>query len=204
MRLDLGAVSLAPGEEDGARLTAASARLERGDEGWRLVSGEAEGVRVRYVERVATERSPIWARLRRHGRRGAALLEGEERPTPGDPARRDEAPESEEAALADAVGSALAGIGPRLADGARLRLEGLAVTVVRDGDERPVLRELEAELVALGEGRYRFEGSGRPGRGGRLGWSLSLEPRELRAEGNVDFQRVPFALLLPVVPSLPW
>ncbi|RZO49060.1 MAG: DUF748 domain-containing protein, partial [Sandaracinaceae bacterium] len=94
-------------------------------------------------------------------------------------------------------------IRPRLAVGALIRLEGISVVASGDRDRR-VLRELEAELEVLPGGRYRLEGSGRPGRGGRLGWNLTVDPGALRAEGDLDFQRLPFVLLVPFLPRLPW
>lgn len=99
---------------------------------------------------------------------------------------------------------ALEALHPRLTADAAITLEGLSVTAHEGDGERPVLRELEAEVRARPEGRYRLEGSGRPGRGGRLGWDLTVDPTALRAEGRVDFQRLPFVLLVPVLPRLPW
>lgn len=121
---------------------------------------------------------------------------------PGDraaDAESDSEPGDEPAGLAALIDL----IRPRLAVGALIRLEGLSVVASGDRDRR-VLRELEAELEVLPGGRYRLEGSGRPGRGGRLGWNLTVDPGALRAEGDLDFQRLPFVLLVPFLPRLPW
>lgn len=121
---------------------------------------------------------------------------------PGDraaDAESDSEPGDEPAGLAALIDL----IRPRLAVGALIRLEGISVVASGDRDRR-VLRELEAELEVLPGGRYRLEGSGRPGRGGRLGWNLTVDPGALRAEGDLDFQRLPFVLLVPFLPRLPW
>ncbi len=95
-------------------------------------------------------------------------------------------------------------LGPRLAEGAVLELSDLSVRVESGGEPRIVLRDLSAEVRALPEGRFHLGGSGRPGRGGRLGWRLTVDPDMLRAEGRIDFQRLPFALVAPFLPALPW
>lgn len=95
-------------------------------------------------------------------------------------------------------------LGPRLRQGAVLEVQDLAVRAHTGGEDRLVLRDLEAEVRALPESRFELSGSGRPGRGGRLGWRLVVDPDELRAEGRIDFQRLPFVLVVPFLPPLPW
>ncbi|HJL18484.1 MAG TPA: transglycosylase domain-containing protein [Sandaracinaceae bacterium LLY-WYZ-13_1] len=284
-RVTLGPLELAPGEPDGVSVARTDARIERGDEGWRLASLRLGQAQVHYREREGEDRSPLWSRLRRHGDTIAGWGDGDDRaeesggdgrgggrpssgasasdergdpaPDDGDGARDaeregppadgrgggtrpaeeggatserdrrggarspgDDGPAAGAEPGPDAGGSseprragrsvpallvrALTLLGPRLAPGATLALDDLAVVVREDGDERPVLRGLEAEVRALPRGRYQLEGSGRPGRGGRLGWDVTVDPEALRAEGSVDFQRLPFVLLVPVLPDLPW
>ena len=172
-------------------------RKEGGD--WALVAASLADPSIRYRERDGDVRSPLWDRLRRHGNR----LRGED--DAGEAAGGSTSEDSGESeSLAELVGAGLRSARERLGADASLTVTGLSVTASSNDGERRILRELEAEVAALSDDRLRLEGSGRPGRGGRLGWNLTLEPEALRAEGDVDFQRLPFALIAPLLPSIPW
>ena len=202
VRAWLGPAELAMGEDDGLRLESTEVRLRHAEErGWQIEAGTAHGVAIHYRERSGEERSPLWERLRRHASSVTRALSTEA--APPDPVAREDASDDESAGTR--VVRVLEALGPRIAAGADLRLEDLSVTARgEEGRERPVLRELEAQLGRLPNDRYRFEGSGRPARGGRLGWDLTVEPERLLAVGNVNFQRLPFVLLVPFLPGLPW
>lgn len=209
IRLESGPVALAPGESDGATIEGISLRGHRSDEGWLIDSFVARRVAIRYREREGEAPNPLWVRLRARASLISVLAaaEGEDEPT-GESAD-DAVPAGEEGDGAgpsrlEAIARLAAVVGSRLAPGASLRLEDLSVVAHSDEGERQVLRELRSEARALPENRYRLQGAGRPGRGGRLGWDLTVDPDRLRAEGNVDFQRLPFVLLVPFLPSLPW
>src|SRR5262249_7701131 len=51
---------------------------------------------------------------------------------------------------------------------------------------------------------YRTTGSSEPAQGGALEWNLSIEPSPRRAWGTLRAERLPLALLLPMLPSVPW
>ncbi|MFK7990859.1 MAG: transglycosylase domain-containing protein [Sandaracinaceae bacterium] len=267
---------VAPDESDSVTFGSVAVRVERQDDDWRVRRALVDSALIRYAERGAEERSPLWARLqgavdrvgairssesegrsedteggsddadvpaaahspntRESGESGAAVPSDSVvlAEAPGDDTRVGaDVPEPVEAHLPDradgpgdtqpvgedddhapavgpsqstwsALSDALTNVGPHLADGAVFQLEDVAVEMISHGEPTPILRGLEAELVVLEGGRYRFEGSGRPGRGGRLGWNVIVAPADFRAEGRVDFQRLPFVLLLPVLPELPW
>ncbi len=254
-RLSAGPLEIARGEPDGARAERVHLRLDAGEAGWMIGYASLGSVDIRYREREGEDRSPLWARLRRHTARlgsavgarepeddradaaeGGASDEPEEATAApertDEPGERDRAaaegtsappePSGEERAGARGeVGQAVADdahegtsaelfaqarelLGSRLGEGAVLELQGLSVTATAGREERVVLRELDAEVRALAEGRLRLAGSGRPGRGGRLGWRLTIDPDRLRAEGSLDFQRLPFVLVTPFLPALPW
>lgn len=191
-----GPVELTPEDVDGARAGRLEARLERTPGGWKIARGALAEVEIRYRERDGEDRSPLWARVRAHARRLSA--DGEDEPaSDGDASSTT----SSGAAL---FARARAVLGPRLARGARLQIEGLSVHASAGETQRTVLRDLEADVHVVEEGELQLTGSGRPGRGGRLGWRLTVHPDELRAEGRLDFQRLPFVLVLPLLPSLPF
>lgn len=200
LRLSSGAIALAPGEAEGLTIASTTARLhDEPGEGWRVDSLVVRDARIAYRERGADEASPVWDRLRAGARSSAALFA-----TQGDEEEPGEEPSDEESSRLATIARLARGLGPRLALGASLRLEGLEVVAISSDGRESVLRELHSEARALSEGRYRLEGEGRPGRGGRLGWDLTVDPDALRAEGSLDFQHVPFALLVPFLPELPW
>lgn len=233
LRLSAGPVELAPDEPDGASADRLHVRLDRQDEGWKIAYGSLAGVEIRYRERDGDARSPLLPRLRAHAERlaaedssassgqrddraeapeGAALEGGT-----GGAERADGATAPEGLGVGQDLAAAPDGssggalitraralLGPRLAEGAVLEISELSVRAQAESGERTVLRDLDAEVRALSGGRFALSGSGRPGRGGRLGWRLTVNPDELRAEGRLDFQRLPFALVTPLLPSLPW
>lgn len=206
VRFSSAEIAVAPGDPEGATIASTSLRLHEDDErGWQIDSLVVRDAELTYREREAEVDSPVWDRLRGAARRVGAVA----RDAVGE--RSDTGSEDEGAAEPDAEPSRLAAIAeiaraiaPRLALGAELRLEGLDVVALSDEGSQRVLRELRSEARALPEGRYRLEGEGRPGRGGRLAWDLRVDPDALRAEGNVNFQRLPFVLLAPFLPDLPW
>ncbi len=198
VRLSAGPVELAPEERDRATAARATLRLNRDEEeGWKIAMLSVAGPEIRYVERDGSESSPLWARIRAHVRRLAPSTD--EPRAPANAAT--EEGESEAGAL---LARTRAFLGPRLTNEAVLSMTNLSVVSRGQTGEHTMLRELEAEVRSLSEGRYLLSGSGRPGGGGRLGWRLTVHSEELWAEGNVDFQRVPFVLLVPILPSLPW
>lgn len=196
LRLECGSAELAPGAADGVRLASAVAMIHRAESGWRVGSGVFREVEVRYRERLAREPSALPERVRAHLPLARAFMDADE-------AESHDGDSEPETRVEAAMGFVRA-LGARLADDGALRLEGLSVVATSEDGEHRVLRELNSEARALPEGRYRFEGSGRPGRGGRLGWDLTIDPDALRAEGHVDFQHLPFVLLVPFLPGLPW
>lgn len=207
LRVGFDAGELAPGADDGLSFGRIAGRLERDDErGWQIADARAAEVAVRYREREEGARAPLRARLSTAlDALRAALPSDAEATLPDEEPEGTQGEEDAEAELEAAGLRALFDAGrARLAEGARLSVSGLSVRAQGEGGERRVLRELEAELVVLPRDRYRVEGSGRPGRGGRLGWDLTLDPDALRAEGELDFQRLPFVLLAPFLPRLPW
>lgn len=199
IRIVVGPVELAPHEDDGARVQRVVADLSRGAADWQLSAVEVRNVVLQYRDREGeNSESPIWTRVRRHTRTLTEVF------------GMDESDDDEGAtASTDAEGPALWGGARRLAESyfareAKVRLDGLSVMSVTESGSRRVLRHLEAEAHALDGGKVRLTGAGRPGRGGRIGWNLVVSPSELRAEGRLDLQRVPFVLITPFLPALPW
>ena len=197
VRAATGPVEIAPAEDDGARVESLSARLVRGEDGLEIAALSVEGVALRYADRDGGDPSPLWARVRRHARRAAGSSDRTSAPDGASPS-------DESSELGALLASARAIVGPRLAADAILEVEELSVTAATARGPRMVLRDLEAEVRALEGGRFQLSGSGRPGRGGRMGWRLTVDPDELRAEGRLDFQRLPFVLVAPFLPDLPW
>jgi hypothetical protein len=193
LRLVSGAIELAPDDPDGAIANEGALRLERGDDGWKVAFASLTGVQVRYRERAGDENPPLLSRIRSHATRlSGGGQSGARSPNRGQPAG---------VALISRVRDML---GTRLAPGAVLQLDDLSVRTGTGARGQTVLRDLEAQVRALQGGRFDLRGSGHPGRGGRLGWRLVVDPDELRGEGRVDFQRVPFVLFVPFMPSLPF
>jgi hypothetical protein len=198
LQVSAGPIEVAPNEADGIRIDRARARAERTDRGRRITSAMLTGVAVRYEEREPAERSPLRARLRRAV---SALSEQD-----GDEAT---APSSVDETEDDGTSAALIArardiIDSGLTESAVLQVAELSVVATAAGRSETVLRELEADVRLLPQGRLQLNGSGRPGRGGRLGWRLTVDPDQLRAEGRVDLQRLPFVLVTPFLPALPW
>lgn len=196
LRVASGPVEVAPGEDDGVRVEQVSARFRRTGGGLEISAFTAEGVALRYLEREGEAESPLWARARRH----VHLLESQREES----SRGRSSGANREAGLGAMIGRAREVLGSRLAAGAVLRVENLSVVSSTEGGSRTVLRQLEAEVRALEEGKFRLTGTGRPGRGGRVGWRMVVSPDELRAEGRLDLQRLPFVLIIPFLPDLPW
>ncbi|MEM9194667.1 MAG: transglycosylase domain-containing protein, partial [Myxococcota bacterium] len=84
-----------------------------------------------------------------------------------------------------------------------LDLGRMDVAFASDEGEAEVARDLTLKLSRT-EGGFHFEGRGEPADGGVIRWDLNLHPEELRAEGNVRFQGVPLALVVPFLPDVPW
>lgn len=195
-RATFASVELAPEQPDGVRVSRVRLRLDPSASGLQISTVEIDGVEVRYQEREGADRSPLWARLRRHTRR----LE--------DPRADSSTPDPTDGVSASEMGTLIARVrellGPRMAPGAILRLNDLSVVSHAASERHVVLRDLEAEVRALEQDRVQLTGSGRPGRGGRMGWRLVVSANALRAEGRIDFQRLPFVLVAPFLPQLPW
>ena len=203
---------------EGATLRDARLSLSRDDAGaWQLARAELGEAALHYPERGEDEPEQLWERIRRH----AALFSDDQDDAERDPADAEPAdaepadaeptdpPPAEQepptsGPLADIAGRLLVLTRGRVAPGARASVRRLSVSLSTEDGERPVLRELEAEVSRLDDDGYHLEGSGRPGRGGRLGWDMTVYPETLRAEGSLDFQRVPFVLVVPFLPTLPW
>lgn len=211
VRLVAGEVALAPGEDEGGRAQSIEARVHREREtGWRIDSLIVRDASLRYREREPSEDSPVWDRVRVAARSLRAIVDAELGQDDESTADDDEPPEAEEGEGTEhesrlaLIARAADAVGPRLSEGASLRLEGLDVVSRSDAGEQHVLRGLVAEARKLSDRRYRLEGEGRPGQGGELRWNLTVEPDALRAEGDVSFERLPFVLLVPFLPDLPW
>lgn len=198
VRLEAGSVEISPGEPDGASIETLSARVHHEEAGWLIDTFVAEGAAIRYQERESEHANPLWERLR-----ARAPLLSSFAVAPDEEGVADGAEVGETSRL-EAMARLARAIGPRLSPGASLRLEDLSIVSHADDREHRVLHELRSEARALPENQYRLEGAGRPGRGGRLAWNLTIDPDRLRAEGQVDFQRLPFVLLVPFLPALPW
>ena len=185
-------IAVAPGSEDGADLGRTEVILQRRDGQWTISRASFASPAIRYREREGDARSPLLARLARHAS------------WPSGPGPAAAAPATEPEGRGEAIARAAGRLAAFLAPGARVSVDDLSVAVAGGEEEESVLRELRAEVRVLEGQRYELEGSGRPGRGGRLSWRLSVAPAELRADGNIDLERVPFALFTPLLPSIPW
>jgi len=208
VRLVAGEIVLAPGEDDGGRAQSVEARVHRETDGWQIDSLIIRDASVRYRERGPDEDGPVWERLRTAARAVRGVVDSELGEEPEDD-RDDEGPDADDAdpetpSRLESIARIADAVGPRLSEGASLRLEGLDVVARSDEGEQHVLRGLVAEARKLSDRRYRLEGEGRPGQGGELRWNLTVDPDALRAEGDVSFERLPFVLLVPFLPELPW
>src|SRR5262249_18753039 len=67
-----------------------------------------------------------------------------------------------------------------------------------------VLRGFDATVARVHPRGFRTSGSGKPKEGGMLYWNLFLDSSPRRIWGTVRIHRLPFALLLPLLPNLPW
>ncbi len=90
----------------------------------------------------------------------------------------------------------------RLADGAEIMIRGFTGSRATDEGERVLLRDLEAKVTRVGS-EVRLQGNGTV-QGGEATWDLWLNPGEARARGRLEAKRLPFDLLLPFLPELPW
>jgi hypothetical protein len=90
-------------------------------------------------------------------------------------------------------------------DDARIELRKARVVDGSTSPKQPILDKLNLSLSAEGEGSLRVKGAGVTATtGGSLGWDLHVTPRDLKVEGNVSLDEVPFALFAPVLPKLPF
>ncbi|MFW6067454.1 MAG: transglycosylase domain-containing protein [Myxococcota bacterium] len=100
--------------------------------------------------------------------------------------------------------AAVAGALERVADDATFHVGTLTV-LSRMGDEtQPILEDLDVRVEGRGPGVIASKGGGRPSGGGELRWEVELRPEEARAEGTLRFDRLPLALVAPVLPGVPW
>ena len=90
----------------------------------------------------------------------------------------------------------------RLADGAEILVRGFTGSRETEEGERVLLRDLEAKVTRVGT-EVRLQGNGTV-QGGEATWDLWLNPGEARARGRLEARRLPFDLLLPFLPELPW
>jgi hypothetical protein len=94
---------------------------------------------------------------------------------------------------------------PLWTEDARVELKKARVVDGSTTPKQPILDKLNAALSVEGEGALRIKGSGVTATsGGNLGWDLHVTPRDLKVEGNVSLNDVPFALFAPVLPRLPF
>jgi hypothetical protein len=91
-----------------------------------------------------------------------------------------------------------------LAKDARLGVDNLSVQLRGTTGESRLLKQLHGELKGDGSGLFKAVGKGRVHGGGGLDWNLRLWPEQVRADGTVTLRQVPLALLLPLLPELPW
>ncbi len=106
-----------------------------------------------------------------------------------------------EAAESDA-GRPLPGWMRRVADGASLEVHGLSAQRSGSPQGQPLVRALSATMERSGASLH-FTGRGEL-QGGRTRWDLWLEPGTARGRGSFEVQQLPFELLLPALPELPW
>lgn len=90
----------------------------------------------------------------------------------------------------------------RLADGAEIFIRGFTGSRETQDGERVLLRDLEAKVTRVGA-EVRLQGNGTV-QGGEASWDLWVNPGAARARGRLEAKRLPFDLLLPFLPELPW
>jgi len=88
----------------------------------------------------------------------------------------------------------------RLSEGSLIAVE--RANVSRGGES--LVRDLKGRVQMVQANELLLEGTGHTTGDGLLDWKLRVWPRELRGEGSVDLERLPFALLAPLLPDLPW
>lgn len=101
-------------------------------------------------------------------------------------------------------GPSTAGLLDRLTRDFSAELDEIALSVVGDDDGASAsLSDLSGRLTRVGD-ELRTEGSAQPGRSGRLGWDLSIEPAALLASGSIELENVSMAVLSPFLPRIPF
>ena len=92
----------------------------------------------------------------------------------------------------------------RLAKGGRVRVRNASV-VASTGENAPheLLSGLSFELTRTARDAFQTTGVGATP-GGALDWDLTVEPRTLLATGHVAIDALPFAVVAPALPDLPW
>ena len=88
----------------------------------------------------------------------------------------------------------------RLSEGSLIAVE--RANVSRGGES--LVRDLKGRVQMAQSDELLLEGTGHTAGDGLLDWKLRVWPRQLRGEGSVDLERLPFALLAPLLPDLPW
>lgn len=191
--LEVGGSHIVVGSEpdDTADLRDAAASAERRADGWLVVRGSLAGGDLAWADRAesADQRQiaggHTWRRLRG--------LVSAFRP--------------EDASAAPVAQTEEDGRWPWLrilAPDVELELSSLTIRSRRGEESSVVMRDLHGSVKGLGALRYRVEGGGATGEGGRLGWDLSVDPLDARGEGTVRFDELPLALVVPFLPDVPW
>lgn len=218
MTLEADRVTIGDAPGHTADLREGAVRLTRGEQGWLVAAGRIGGGDLVWAASSEGEARPS----------GAAAGEGEPaeqadvaapperttariersiaalRPAPSDrdvPRVRDATERAERAGTDDRPAWMAA-----LAPDVELELRGVSVAQrgARGGRPKPVVRDLRAKVEGRPEGRLHLAGNGEPSSGGRLRWDLTVAPAELRGEGTIAFERLPLAVIAPLLPNVPW
>jgi hypothetical protein len=88
----------------------------------------------------------------------------------------------------------------RLGAAFTLDVEDIRVRQDRPGASLEIVRDLDVHLVRAAADVFHTHGQGALDGDGSVAWELQVEPRAIRAEGTVDFARVPLALAEPFLP----
>ncbi len=89
-----------------------------------------------------------------------------------------------------------------LADGATIEIQALRVSRDLSSQRRVLLQGLTAGVERVGA-ELHLTGEGEV-QGGRTRWDLWIEPGAARGRGTFEARQLPFDLLLPMLPTLPW